>query len=338
MNDHRKSLPYVPPKKEYQLLQQSSEMQINRARTHLMGMDVLPCLDLTIAVLEADPYHLQAAEVHTQACLVAKRDTELYTIGQRLVNVFPELPLSWFAVACYYLLQANYSQTRKYLEKVLLLNRLYSPAWLAFGLSFSENGEYDQAIPAFSTAAQIMKGSYLPTLLLAKEYYHTGATAVASDLLKKALATHQTSPVVIQEVAVMFYDAGEYEKALKLLNQADANVKLIDQHVTVEAWEPLYNNLAHTYRKLGQLDEALQQHFRALVAKPNTASTHTNIAFVYVLKEEFEKAIEHCYIALKLNREDQMTLKILQMSLPEQTNKLAPAFCEQLLHEDFPNV
>ena len=319
MNDSRYATA-APPPEQCQQLVASPDVQCMKAKQCLAAMDIGPCLDITKHLLASDPYHLSLCETHIQGCLLAKKTEDLYSTAQMLVSLFPQLPLSWFAVACYYLLQSNHNLARKYLEKVLALDKLYSLAWMASGLSFSENGEYDQAITAFSTAAHVMKGSHLPALYLAREYYHTGAGAVATQFLKQAVISHPTSPAVLQEVAVMFYDAERYDHALKYLKQAEANLQGIDPETTISAWEPIYNNLGHTYRKMGHFDMAIEAHFMALRSKPNEASTHTALAFAFLLKGDFERSSEHCYKALGFNRKDTMAMKILDKATEETAN------------------
>lgn len=43
-------------------------------------------------------------------------------------------------------------------SKATTLERTYGPAWLAFGHSFATGNEHDQAMAAYFTAAQLMKG------------------------------------------------------------------------------------------------------------------------------------------------------------------------------------
>ena len=313
LNDSKRGS--VPPLPESCVsIEKSPDLMCMKAKKHLLSIDVGPCMDITTALLEDNPYNLNACELVIQACVLEKNSGLLYGTAQRLVQAFPNLALSWFAVACYYLLQNSHNQVRKYLEKSLALDKLYILSWIAYGVSFSENGEYDQAITAFSTAAHIMKGSHFPVLYLAKEYYHTGAGAVATQFLKQAVLSHPTSPAVLQEVGVMFYDAGRYDLALKYMKQAKSNLKAIDSESAASAWEPVYNNLGHIHRKLGQLDLALDAHFTALQLKQKEPSTHTAIALLYLVKKEHEKATEYCFNALRLNRREAMALKILHLS------------------------
>ena len=45
-----------------------------------------------------------------------------------------------------------------FFSKATTLDRAYGPAWLAFGHSFAVENEHDQAMAAYFTASQLMKG------------------------------------------------------------------------------------------------------------------------------------------------------------------------------------
>lgn len=66
--------------------------------------------------------------------------------------------MAWFAVGCYYLLVKKNDAARRYLSKATSLDRVYGPAWLAYGHSFAVENEHDQAMAAYFKASQLMKG------------------------------------------------------------------------------------------------------------------------------------------------------------------------------------
>lgn len=47
---------------------------------------------------------------------------------------------------------------RRFLSKAASLDRLFGPAWLAYGHSFAVENEHDQAMAAYFKASQLMKG------------------------------------------------------------------------------------------------------------------------------------------------------------------------------------
>jgi len=92
--------------------------------------------------------------------------------------VFP-VQVSWFAVGCYYLSSGKQELARRYLSKSTSLDRVFGPAWLAYGHSFAAENEHDQAMAAYFTASQLMKGLiYLCTVLHATWKFGVGSVRV----------------------------------------------------------------------------------------------------------------------------------------------------------------
>ena len=56
------------------------------------------------------------------------------------------------------MLTVNNGKTFLYSSKACTIDRVYGPAWLAFGHSFAAENEHDQAMAAYFTASQLMKG------------------------------------------------------------------------------------------------------------------------------------------------------------------------------------
>jgi tetratricopeptide (TPR) repeat protein len=84
--------------------------------------------------------------------------SDLFHLGHKLVDLYPNKPVAWFAVGCYYLVIGKNEPARRYFSKATTLDRVFGPAWLAFGHSFASENEHDQAMAAYFTAAQLMKG------------------------------------------------------------------------------------------------------------------------------------------------------------------------------------
>ena len=287
------------------------------ARKLYRSGNVHSCYELTSKELQNDPFHPEMLELHILCCVEKSKTAELFSLGHKLVQNFPSSPLSWFAVSCYYLSLQNHQNARKYLTKVLNLDGSFSPAHLAFGVSFATECEHDQAISAFSKAARLMRGSHVPLMQLGREYYITGSTATAVRFMKSALSISPSDPALLQEVGVMLTSAGNHEKAAKYFRQALAGLRSADPHMTLRHWEPVYNNLAHVYRKLGRLDEALDMHQRSLSLSPKEPSTLTAVAFVHLLKGSFEAAVDYCSRSLRVRRGDPFTVELLKTASEE---------------------
>lgn len=69
---------------------------------------------------------------------------ELFYLAHKLVDLYPDQAISWYAVGCYYDLIGKCDPARRYISKATSLDRLFGPAWLAYGHSFAKENEHDQ--------------------------------------------------------------------------------------------------------------------------------------------------------------------------------------------------
>ena len=58
-------------------------------------------------------------------------------LAHKLVDLFPEWVISWFAVGSYYFLVGKQEHARRYLSRATQLDRVFGPSWLAYGHSFA---------------------------------------------------------------------------------------------------------------------------------------------------------------------------------------------------------
>lgn len=296
-------------------LQTNTDVSCDIAEFYLNVMNIEACYSRTSQILEVDPYHTHALQLHIVCCVRKLLVSELFTIGHRLVNMFPNSALAWYAVGCYYITVQKNQVARKYLNKSISLDANFAPSHMAFGISLASEGERDQARAAFASCARIMQGSHLPLMLLGREYYLTCAIVTSTKFMKNALAISPHNPTLLQEVGVMLFNNGEYDKAESYLRLAVSHLRSIDPNVTLNEWEPIYNNLGHVMRKNGKYMLALQMYEFALQLSPQENTTLTSIAFTYLLKGDSDKAIEYANQSLRFKREDNFTLELLHMAM-----------------------
>jgi anaphase-promoting complex subunit 6 len=86
---------------------------------------------------------------------------------------------------------------------------VYGPAWLAFGHSFASDNEHDQAMAAYFTASQLMKGCHLPILYIGLEYGLTNNAKLAERFFSQALSIAPEDPFVLHEMGVIAFQNQE---------------------------------------------------------------------------------------------------------------------------------
>lgn len=69
---------------------------------------------------------------------------ELFCLAHKLVDLYSDEAISWYAVGCYYDLIGKSDPARRYLSKATTIDRQFGPAWLAYGHSFAKENEHDQ--------------------------------------------------------------------------------------------------------------------------------------------------------------------------------------------------
>ncbi|XP_018418492.1 PREDICTED: cell division cycle protein 16 homolog isoform X2 [Nanorana parkeri] len=293
-------------------LQENLDVVVSLAERHYYNCDFKMCYKLTSAVMEKDPFHANCLPVHIGTLVELNKANELFYLSHKLVDLYPNNPVSWFAVGCYYLMVGHKNEhARRYLSKATTLERSYGPAWIAYGHSFAVESEHDQAMAAYFTAAQLMKGCHLPMLYIGLEYGLTNNSKLAERFFSQALSIAPEDPFVMHEVGVVAFQNGDWKTAEKWFLEALEKIRAIGNEVTVDKWEPLLNNLGHVRRKLKKYEDALEYHRQALVLIPQNASTYSAIGYIHSLMGNFESAIDYFHTALGLRRDDTFSVTML---------------------------
>lgn len=300
----------IPP--QLDILSTNLDVEVNLAERHYYNCDFRECYNITHGVLKKDPYNSLCLPLHIAVLVELKKSNELFYLSHKLVDLYPSKPVAWFSVGCYYLLINNYEPARRYLTKATTLDRMYGPAWLAYGHSFAVDQEHDQAMAAYFTASQLMKGCHLPVLYIGLEYGLTNNSKLAERFFSQALTIAPEDPFVLHEMGVIAFQNQDYMTAEQYFLDALEKVRCVSNQITIEKWETLHNNLGHTCRKLKKYKEALQYHEYALTLCPLTPSTYSAIGYVYVLMGQSLKAVDYFHKALGIRRDDSFSTTMLQ--------------------------
>jgi anaphase-promoting complex subunit 6 len=169
-----------------------------------------------------------------------------------------------------------------------------------------------------------VSGCHVPPLCIGMEYAKTGNLQVSDQFFTHTLSICAMDPLVFNEIGVLRYlqvrrllhiaevcpqrrgvpspriglqmkvPQGNYAEAAEAFEKVIELSKspLMKHHMSETAEASLFN-LAHCYRKMLRLDDAVEMYKRALRCIPNKASTYTALAFAYHLKSDFDSAINY---------------------------------------------
>lgn len=230
------------------------------------------------------------------ACLYETGATNaLFLLAHTLADNAPEESYSYLAIGVYYLSVSKIAEARRFFSKASLLDPHSAPAWIGFAHTFAAEGEHDQAIAAYSTAARLFQGSHLPQLFLGMQHLALNNMSLAHEYLCAAYAMSSGSssgsfptiptnpseglpplggdPLVLNELGVVLYHQNHLEGAVELFRQSLALASSLQ--CDPGAWVATRANLGHALRRLGRLDAALMEFDECLRVGAGGASGYS---------------------------------------------------------------
>ena len=150
------------------------------------------------------------------------------------------------------------------------VDRLYTPAWLALGNSYSSIGDHEQAQSCYARIIRHIDDQCIPALVaMASEYLRVNKPLLASPYLSMAVAVEPDNPDVLNELGVMFYVRGDLKMALEAFHRGRAQLP--------DRWNPrritIESNILHTTAKLLIQDGRLAS-LRELLATASSQDHH----------------------------------------------------------------
>ena len=115
-------------------------------------------LSLMKRILRLDPFQVAALPSHLCCLYELKEKNRLFLLAHNLADQQPDQPATWFGVGVYYLSINKVSEARRYFSKSSMMDPHFGPAWVGFAHSFAVEGEHEQAISAYTTAARLFQG------------------------------------------------------------------------------------------------------------------------------------------------------------------------------------
>ncbi|KAF2448478.1 TPR-like protein [Karstenula rhodostoma CBS 690.94] len=270
-------------------------------------------LELTSSVLKEDKYNFAILPVHLAALYELKETNVLFLLAHELTDTHPSEPCTWHAVGIYYLATHRIAEARRYFSKASVMDPHFGPAWIGFAHTFAEEGEHDQAISAYSTAARLFQGTHLPQLFLGMQNLQLNNMTLAHEYLDTAYQLCPTDPLLLNEMGAVYYHEGHLPEAISLFrralgisaqNNAD-NASLI----------PIRTNLGHALRRDGQLEEALQTFEDVLRHGVKDASVFSAKGLVLLELGKTWDAVTAFHEALAVAPQDPMATDLLNRAL-----------------------
>lgn len=239
-------------------LSENPDILLAKAEILFTSSRIEPALVLTSAILESDPYNFACLPLHLSLLHKLGNTNALFALSHDLADTHPSEPCTWLAVGTYYLSTNRIPEARSYFSRASLMDPHFGPAWIGFAHTFAAEGEGDQAIAAYSTAARLFQGTHLPQLFLGMQEIALDNLAIAREYLTTAYNLCDRDPLLLNEIGVCAYKEEDYESAIRhfilALRIAD------DNEAPPQQYRDTRQNLAHALRRSGRHQEALEQY------------------------------------------------------------------------------
>ncbi|KAF2091057.1 TPR-like protein [Saccharata proteae CBS 121410] len=215
-------------------------------------------LNLTNTILSKDKYNFSTLPVHLACLHELNARNDLFLLSHDLADNQPDQAVSWLAIGIYYLTISRIADARRFFSKASMMDPHFGPAWIGFAHTFAAEGEHDQAISAYSTAARLFQGTHLPQLFLGMQNLQLGNLALAHEYLDTAYGLCKSDPLLMNELGVVFYHENHLVDAIQIFNMAlDLSEKQsLPRHSPARL--ATLANLGHAHRRSRDFPAALQ--------------------------------------------------------------------------------
>lgn len=276
-------------------------------------------LAITSSVLDTDQYNFSFLPLHL-ACLHELHQTNtLFLLSHRLADLHPDEPATWLAVGVYYLSVSQIAEARRFFSKASMMNPHFGPAWIGFAHTFALEGEHDQAVSAYGTAARLFQGTHLPQLFLGMQHLQLNNMTLAHEYLTTAHNLCRTDPLLLNEMGVVFYHLDHLAEAVHIFHQALAIAKEIDSDP--KAWLATRANLGHAYRRQHHWSLALTEFEEVLRQGQRDAQIFSAKGIVLLEMGRCWDAIVALHEALAVSPQDPVATDLLVRALEENATE-----------------
>ncbi|EEY17995.1 anaphase-promoting complex subunit cut9 [Verticillium alfalfae VaMs.102] len=272
-------------------------------------------LGITDSVLQDDKYNFSLYPLHLACLFELKMKNALFLVAHDLADHHPEEPCSWLAVGTYYFAIDKIAEARRYFSKASMMDAHFGPAWIGFAHTFAAEGEHDQAISAYSTAARLFMGTHLPQVFLGMQHHALNNMTLAEEFLKTAYGLCKTDPLLLNEMGVVKYHQDKPEEAVRFFLRAIQIAGEIDADPS--AWLSARTNLAHAYRRLRRWNDALQEFNEVLRLGGKDSAILSAKGLIYLENGQPERAIIPLHEALAIHPQDGIATELLNKALQE---------------------
>lgn len=272
-----------------------------------------PCIELCQRAIEIDEFNKDILAIYISCLYEQDCKNKLYLLSHKLSESYPNAAITWFSIGTYYLSVNKITEARKNFSKSSVIDPRFAPALLGFSHTYALEGEHDQAISAYSTAARYFPGINAPNLFIGMQYMALNTISLAEEYFGLSYDISPNDPLLLNEMGVLYFKKTDYLRAKRFLKRAFEASKSFDIHSRTVL--SIQINLSHTYRKLGDHEKAIQCIKSVLETSGKNSDLYCTLGFLYLKTKQIQKAIDSLHISLAMKSSNQSAQELLLHAL-----------------------
>ncbi len=169
----------------------------------------------------------------------------------------------------------------------------YSKYYIDVGRAYANEGKYGDAIWFYQRALLITPNSDTAYCNMGLAYYHIDEITKALDMCKRAIYSNPKNIELYKYLGMLYNDMQEYYKAFKAYSKAiEINPKDLDSLIYIGDF---YGVIKRDY--------TLSQRFynKAINSNPKDYRAYFHLAYLYIDKKDFKKAIKFLKKSISLH-------------------------------------
>ncbi|SSD58721.1 related to Anaphase-promoting complex subunit cut9 [Saccharomycodes ludwigii] len=285
----------------------------SEAEELILACNYQECLKTCEKVIAKDPYNFKILPIYISCLYELGGKNKLFQISHKLAEDCSKNGVSWYSVGVYYLSTNKITEARKYFSKSSILDPNLCCSWIGFGHTYAAEGEHEQAIAAYSTAARFFPGSHLPNLFLGIQYILMDSFVLAEEYLMLAYDICPYDPLLLNEIGVVFYQKSNFIKAKKYFKKAWDLINKVGSNS--KSWVSIHVNLGHTYRKLNELEKAVECFKLVFEVSKKDENVYSSLGLIYLKMNKLEKSIDVLHKSLALQPSSQIAQELLDKAM-----------------------
>ena len=254
-------------------------------------------------MIRLEPFRVKGTETLSTALWHLKKDKELCSLAQQVIDIDKFSPESWCVVGNCFSLQREPDAAIKFFQRALMVDPYFAYAHTLCGHEYVNNEDLDKAINSFRNALVLNDRHYNAWYGLGSIYYRQEKYELAEYHFRKSLSINPCSSVLSCYLSMVLHAQGSTSKSLEALN-------VLTVACDNDSKNPqLHFQYAHILIALGRLDDALERLELVRDQAPREPPVYALLGKVYQRLGRGQDAIRNINIAIDLDPKEGASLK-----------------------------